>query len=342
MEADAAGVADDDQIVAERKLFGIAEGGRLELLGVVELEHRQISARIKAHHACGILGAVGGDDLNGVGGFAVPYHVRIGDDVAVGGNDDAAALGGNVFILACLAAVAAHAHHGFVDRVVGVACAVGGVGGGVVWQGRQRQPGVVFICLVGIVGFAVLGLRAFLRRRLEILLEFILGKLSGGVLRSDNAVMLALIAAFLLLQNADAENGKQACREQKAEHDDDNHQRGVRLGLRRLLLRHGLRRNFLYSASRRKRRHGRLVDRRSGFKAVLRIHRCVLNGIEAVLLRRRGLHQRLLRLKINRLRRGRCERLLGGRFFGERLLRSKAVEFIFKLIIHKITPAFLV
>ncbi len=92
--ADAEGIADRDDPVAHAGLGRIAELDEGQGLFRRDLENREIGCGVLANDGRGIFGAVGqndGDRINGRALCARCHHVIIGDDIAIGGNDEARA-----------------------------------------------------------------------------------------------------------------------------------------------------------------------------------------------------------------------------------------------------------
>ena len=89
-------VADGHHGVAHVDIGGVAQSHSRQILGV-DLQHSYIVIAVAAHQRGGIGVAVIEGDVDGAG---VGYHVLVGDDVAVGSVDEAAAGGGGLGLLA--------------------------------------------------------------------------------------------------------------------------------------------------------------------------------------------------------------------------------------------------
>ena len=78
--AEAERVADGDDVLADAQRVARAERGGGQVLGAVELEHREVEPLVAAHDLGVELALVGELDLHLVGAFD---DVRVGDDVAL-------------------------------------------------------------------------------------------------------------------------------------------------------------------------------------------------------------------------------------------------------------------
>ena len=91
------GCAEGNHGFAGDQLGGVAPGDGLQVqTGGVDLQNRQVSSSVQAHHGCGAHGAVAQAHLNG-GCFSGRFegdHVVVGEDVAVLIEDNAATAAG--------------------------------------------------------------------------------------------------------------------------------------------------------------------------------------------------------------------------------------------------------
>ena len=89
--------AEGNHCLAGDQLGGVAPGDGLQVqAGGVNLQDRQVSGRVQAHHGCGAYGAVAQAHLNS-GCFSGRFegnHVVVGEDVAVLIEDDTATAAG--------------------------------------------------------------------------------------------------------------------------------------------------------------------------------------------------------------------------------------------------------
>ena len=85
--ADAEGVADGQHLVAHLQGVGVAQHDHGQLVEL-DLEHRQVGVGVGADHLAARVAAVVERDVDLVGAF---HHVVVGEDVAVGADDHAAA-----------------------------------------------------------------------------------------------------------------------------------------------------------------------------------------------------------------------------------------------------------
>ena len=125
----------------------------------VELEHRQIGARIKADHTCLVFPAVGSDDLDRIGGLAVVDHMRIGHDKAVGSEHNAAALRDNVGVIIRIAREAKHRSHRIRRRLERIFGVIGVIRPGILGLFVERQTAEAAVRLIGVVALLMLGRR---------------------------------------------------------------------------------------------------------------------------------------------------------------------------------------